>query len=156
MIWMMWWAWLATIAISCGHPSAPANPKPGTGTPATPPPDAAVDALVALEHDLPRLAERAVKLYADWSVALREAGDDCAQATTKMNAIADANLDVIDANRRVLRGPRDRVKALRAELEKHQAALDASAKSIVESPTMRKCSTDPAFARASDRLGGEG
>jgi hypothetical protein len=148
------WVWLASVAIGCGQPTAPASPKPTAPPPAVV--DAAVDAPVALENDLPRLAERAVKLYVDWSVALREAGDDCAQATAKMNAIADANLDVIHANTKLLRGPRDRIKALRAELEKHQVEYDAAARAIFESPTMKKCSRDPAFARASDRLGGEG
>jgi hypothetical protein len=148
------WVWLVSIAVGCGQPAAPASPKPTTPAPAAT--DAAVDAPVALEQDLPRLAERAVKLYVDWSIALREAGADCAQATTKMNAIADANLDVLHANTKVLRGPRDRIKALRAELEKHQEQYDAAAKAIFESPTMKTCSGDPAFARASDRLGGEG
>ena len=152
MIAMSRWAWLAAFAIGCGHPSAPANPGRGSAAPA----DASVDAPIALENDLPRLAERAVKLYAQWSAALQEAGADCAVATTKMNAIADANADVIDANRKLLRGDRERVKAMRAELDKHQVELDASAKAIVESPTMQKCSQDPGFAKALDRLGGEG
>jgi hypothetical protein len=154
MISMSRWAWLATFAIGCGHPAAPANP--GTGAPANAPADAAVVAPVPLDQDLPRLAERAVKLYLDWKVALDEAGTDCAQATTKMNAIADANADVIEANRKILRGDRARVKELRAELDKHQADLDASAKAIVESKTMQACFQDPAFSKALDRLGGEG
>ena len=141
-------------AIGCGHPSAPANPGRGSGTQSTASAPAA--APVALENDLPRLAERAVKLYADWQAALAAAGTDCAAATTKLNALADANADVIDANRKLLRGDRERVKALRAELDKHQAELDASAKAIVESPTMQQCSQDPGFAAALDRLGGEG
>ena len=105
---------------------------------------------------MPRLAERGVKLFLDWSIALKDAGPNCALATTKMNAIADANADAIDANRKLLRGDRERVKAMRAELDKHQVELDASAKAIVESPTMQKCSQDPGFAKALDRLGGEG
>jgi hypothetical protein len=148
---MSTWAWLATLAIACGHPSTPAKPGPGSATAAAP-----ADAPVALENDLPRLAERAVKLYRDWQAALAEAGTDCVAATTKMNAIADANADVIDANRKLVRGDRERVKAMRAELDKHQVELDASAKAIVESPTMAKCSQDPGFAKALDRLGGEG
>jgi hypothetical protein len=152
MLAMSRWAWLATLAIGCGHPSAPANPGRGSAAPTA---DASVEAPVALEHDLPRLAVRAVKLYRDWQTALAEAGTDCVVATTKMNAIADANADVIDANRKILRD-HARVKALRLELEKHQAELDASAKAIVESPTMQQCSQDPGFARALDRLGGEG
>jgi hypothetical protein len=155
---MSTWAWLATFAtlatfaIACGHPSTPAKPGPGSGVAQAAP----ADAPLALENDLPRLAERAVKLYRDWQAALADAGTDCVAATTKMNAIADANADVIDANRKLVRGDRERVKAMRAELDKHQAELDASAKAIVESPTMAKCSQDPGFAKALDRLGGEG
>jgi hypothetical protein len=153
MIRMFRWAWLASVAIGCGHPSSPANPGRGSGT-QTAPTDAAV--ATPLEDDLPRLAERAVKLYSDWAAALKAAGTDCALATSKMNALADANADVIAANRKLLRGDRERIKRMRAELDKHQAELDASAKAIVESPTMQACSKDPGFAKALDRLGGEG
>lgn len=146
-------AWLAALAIGCGHPAAPASPGRSS---AAAPPDAAVDAPVPLENDLPRLADRAVKLYADWQAALTAAGTDCAVATTKMNAIADANADVIAANHQLYRGSRERVTAFRAELEKRQADLDASAKAILASPAMQKCGSDPAFAKALDRLGGEG
>lgn len=148
-------AWLVSFAIGCGHPSSPATPGRGSAAP-NPTSDAAVGQSVALDQDLPLLAERAVKLYLDWQTVLRDAGSDCAAAATKMNAIADANADVIEANRKVLHGSRDRVKALRVELDKHQAELDASAKAIVESPAMAKCSNDPAFSKALDRLGGEG
>src|SRR5690349_15076170 len=144
-------AWLATIAIACGHPSAPANPGRGSSAPVVMA-DAGIDAPIGLEDDLPRLAQRAVKLYADWQIALSQSGTDCALATTKLSAIAEANRDVIEANRKVLRGQRARIKALRAELDKYQAELDASAKAIVESPAMTKCSTDPGFAKVNDRL----
>jgi homoserine dehydrogenase len=154
MIAMSRWAWLATFAIGCGHPAAPATPA--RGTPPSAPADASIDAQVALEDDLPRLAERAVKLYADWQAALDAAGTDCAAAATKMNAIADANADVIAANKKLYRGSHERVKAFRAELAKHQAELDASAKAIAGAPAMAKCGSDPAFAQALDRLGGEG
>ena len=149
------WAWLATFAIGCGHPSTPATPARGTVAQA-PTPDAAVDAPLPLDQDLPRLAERAVKMFIDWKTAFAEAGTDCAIATTRMNAIVDANLDVIDANRKLYRGPRERVTQFRAELAKHDAELDAAAQAIAASPLMKKCSTDPAFERATDRLGGEG
>ena len=154
MMRMSRWAWLATFAIGCGHPSAPATP--GRGSAVTAPADASVDAPLPLDQDLPRLAERAVKLYLDWKNAFGEAGTDCALATTKMNAIADANADLIEANRKLYKGSHERVKEFRAELAKHEAELDASAKAIMESPTMAKCSSDPVFARALDRLGGEG
>lgn len=148
------WAWLAAVAIACGH-AAPAGPGHGSAA-ARAAPDAGIDAPLALEDDLPRLAERAVKLYADWKAALDEAGTDCAAAAAKLNALADANADVIEANQQLYRGPRARVEAFRTELAKHQAELDASAKAIVEAPAMTSCSSDAAFARAVDRLGGEG
>ncbi len=146
-------ALLATIAIGCGHPDARASPAHASA-PATA--DAAIDAPLALEDDLPRLAERAVTLYRDWKLAFEQAGTDCAQATAKMNAIADANADVIEANRNIYARGHERVKALRAELAKHQAELDAAAQAIMQSQTLATCSMDPAFARALERLGGEG
>lgn len=94
-------------------------------------------------------------MYADWEHALAEANGDCAAATAKLNAVADANADVITANARVLAAGHDKVAALRTALEPHAAELDASAKAIVQSPTMAACHGDAAFARAIDRLGGD-
>ena len=149
-------AWIAIIAVGCGHPAAPANPGRGSGAGAPSDAAAAVDAPVALEDDLPRHAERVVKLFLDWRLSLEASGTDCAVAAAKLSALVDANADVIEANRKILRGSRERIKAMRAELDKHQASLDASAKAIAEAPAMKKCSADPGFARAVDRLGGEG
>lgn len=109
-----------------------------------------------LHEDLPRLAKRAVQLYRDWNLAFEEAGTDCALAAEKMNALADANADLIAANREIHRDGHERVKALRAELARYEAEIYAVAKAIVESPTMSACAHDPAFARALDRLGGDG
>ncbi len=148
------WAWLVVVAFGCGH-AAPAPPGHGTAA-ASGTPDAAVDAPLALEDDLPRLAERAVALYTDWKAALDEAGTDCAAAAARLNALADRNADVIAANHKLYRGSRAKVTKFRAELEKHQAELDAAAKAIAEAPAMTACSADDAFARALDRLGGEG
>jgi hypothetical protein len=117
------------------------------------PPDAAVDA--PLEEDLDALATRAVKLYQDWQHAMEEANGDCAAATTKVNALADANADLIAANARIQRAGHDKIVQLRAALESHSAELDASAKAIVQSPTMAACAHDPAFAHAIDRIGGD-
>jgi hypothetical protein len=84
-----------------------------------------------------------------------EANGDCLAATAKINALADANADVIAANARVLHAGHDEVVQLRAALEPHAAELDASAKAIVQSSTMASCAHDPAFAKAIDRIGGE-
>jgi hypothetical protein len=148
------WAWLATLAIGCGHPTAPASPGSSGGV--TPTADAAVDGPLALEEDPPRLAVRAVRLFADWQRALAESGDSCATAADKMNALADANKDLIDANARLLRAPRDKVLAVRAELEKRDAEMAPAAKAISESALMAKCTGHLPFARAVDRLAGEG
>ena len=144
--------WLAALALGCG-PSAPTQPRPPV---APPPADAGVDAPVPLAEDPPRLARRARQLYLDWQAAFADPQLDCATATTRMNAIADANADVLEANREVLRGDRARIRALRVELDKYEAELGPVAKSIIESPVMARCASDPEFARATDRLAGEG
>ena len=146
------WVALAITVTACGH-AAPQPTPVATPIVATAPPDAAPP--LPLDDDLPALAERAVQLYADWEHALADANGDCAAATAKLSAIADANADVIAANARVLTAGHDKVAALRAALEPHAAELDASAKAIVQSPTMAACHGDPAFARAIDRIGGE-
>lgn len=142
-------------AIACGHPSAaptnPAGPQVQTASP-----DAAVATPGALEDDLPRLADRAVKLYQAWQAAFSEVGTDCAAATARMNALADANADLIAANQRLMHAPHDKIKAARAELEKHATEVDAAAKSIMQGPTMSACNADPAFGNALERLAGEG
>jgi hypothetical protein len=147
------WVGLAIVVAGCGHAAPPAGISATASAHATP--DAAPLPDAALEDDLPRLAERAVKLYADWEHALAEANGDCAAATAKLNAVADANADVIAANAKVMRSGNDKVVALRAALEPHAAELDATAKAIVQSPTMAACHGDAAFAHAIDRLGGD-
>ena len=143
---------LLAVAIGCGHPSS--TP---TTTPVAPvaPADAAPSAEPKLDDDLPKLAERAVKMYQDWEKAFADAGTDCAAATTKMNALADANADLIAANQRLAKSGHDKIKAARAELDKHSSEIDLSAKAIMQGPTMKACSSDAAFGKALDRLGGE-
>ncbi|HUJ59709.1 MAG TPA: hypothetical protein VLX92_14490 [Kofleriaceae bacterium] len=144
---------IATLGAACGH-AAPPPPPPTHIVP--PDAGAAPDAApVALEDDLPALAVRAVKLYQDWQAALAAAGDDCAAAAKALDALAERDADVIAANARVLHGPRERIQALRAELDKHGAELDVAAQSIAHAPAMTSCSGDAAFARATDRIGGE-
>ena len=149
MITMSKWAWLATIAFACGHASTPATPAP-TSAPAR------TDAPVALENDLPRMAERMAQMYRDWKQAFADAGSDCVVATTKMNALVDANRDLSEASRRLLHAGHERVKAFKAERAKYDAEIDANAKAIFESPTINACKNDKAFSRAFDRMGGEG
>ncbi|MDB4956068.1 MAG: hypothetical protein JWO36_3637 [Myxococcales bacterium] len=148
------WSWAAIIAIGCGH-AAPSPPPPILKPVAT---DAAVsiDAQpIALDDDLPRLAARALELFQAWATALEESGEDCAAATAKIDAIADRYADVITANAKVMHAGRDKVKALRGEVAKHEEQFDAAAKQVVQSKAMAACHDDRAFAKAIDRVGAE-
>ncbi len=150
------WASAALFAVGCGH-AAPQGPAPGTThvARAAPADAATVDSgPPRLEDDLPRLAERAVQLFQAWQRALTAAGEDCAEATSKLNALALEYADVIEANAHVAHAGHETMKALREELAKHEDEMDAAAQAIVHSPTMAKCAGDPAFAKAVDRIGG--
>ncbi len=149
----MRWALLAIFAIGCGQPSTSATTTPAPRTVAAP--DAAPAEPVPLDEDLPRLAERASKLYADWARAFAEAGTDCTAATSRMNALAESYADVIVANQRLMRAGHQKVVAMRQEMKKYEVENDANAKAIADGPTMSTCSSDPAFSKAVDRLAGE-
>ena len=142
--------WIALIAVGCGHPA----PAPVAVTSPPPRPVAVADAAVVqpLDHDLPRLAERATRLYQDVVQVFVAVGTDCAAATAKLGALQKSYADVVSANAKVLHD--GRAKELRAALEPHADALDAAAKAIVESPTMSHCSPDHAFTDAFDNLVG--
>lgn len=148
------YAWLAMFAIGCGHPAAPATQPTAPQPPVAVAPDAAVPS--PLDEDLPRLADRAVKLYQDWQRAFQAAGTNCTDAATRMNALADANADLIAANQRLTRAGHEKVKAARAELEKRSAEIDPAAQAIMTGPTMSACSSDAAFNAALERLAGGG
>jgi len=140
------------IGAACGTPARPgggsaAPPPPAQPRAAAPPADSN-----GLDQDYPRLADRAVKLYEAVAEAFRAAGTDCAQATAKLDAIAAANRDVVAANVKVLH--EGHARELKQALAARADQLDAAAKSIVESPTMAKCSQDPAFTRSFDDLVG--
>lgn len=147
------WASFAIVAIGCGQPASTQSPRPPSAR-ASP-----VDAPVApppLADDLPRLASRARQLYLDWQTAFSDAELDCPTAATRLQALADKNADLIEANQQVLRGGHDKVRALRAELDKLEPELGTIARSVIESPIMARCARDAAFAQAVDRLAGEG
>ena len=150
----MRWAWLAMLAIGCGHPATPATHTTASQPAAAVAPDAAVP--LPLDEDLPRLADRAVKLYQDWQRAFSEAGTNCSDAATRMNALADANADLIAANQRLTRAGHEKIKAARAELEKRSAEIDPAAQAIMTGPTMSACKSDGPFNAALERLAGEG
>jgi len=148
--------WLAiAVLVGCGHAAPPPGPTPGT-THATPDAGTTADAgPVGLESNLPELAKRSVALYQDLAKALAESNGDCAGATAKIDALATAYAEVTAANAHVLHAGHARVKELKAALAPYDAELDASAKQIADSPTMRSCSQDAGFAKAMDRLVGE-
>lgn len=134
--------------ISCGHP-APAPAPPVAPPPAAPAADAAVE--TALDKDLPRLAARSTQMYQDVAAAFAAAGEDCAAATTKLTEIQRRYADVMAAIAKVLHD--GRARELRAALDPSADALDAAAKAIVDSRTMRRCSPDRAFTAAFDFIG---
>jgi hypothetical protein len=149
------WACAALFAVGCGHAAPAAAPAPGT-THTSRAPDAAIDSgPPKLEDDLPRLAERAVAMFQAWQRALADAGEDCHAAAAKLDQLAIEFADVIAANARVVHAGHDKVKSLRAELAKHEQQMDAAAEAIAHSKTMASCASDPQFARAIDRIGGE-
>jgi hypothetical protein len=109
---------------------------------------------VALEDDPPRLAARAVELYQAWEHALMDAGEDCAKATANLEAVASKYADVIAANQRLIKEGHDKIKAVKEALAPHDAEMNAAAEAIVHSKAMAACASNPAFARATDRIGG--
>jgi hypothetical protein len=140
--------------LSCGHPAGPpshilAGPSHGAQDAGVPAGDA-----TALEDDLPRLAARAVLMFQAWQHALADAGEDCAKATANVDAVAAQYADVIAANKRVLKAGHERIKALKEALAPHDAEMDAAAEGIAHAKAMAACAGDPAFAKATDRIGG--
>ena len=123
------------------EPAKPIQPAPPDAAPAIP-----------LDQDLPRLAQRATRLYQEVADAFAAAGVDCAAATTRLRALQQIYGDVVAANAKVLH--EGRARQLRAALEPHAEALDAAAKAIVDSRTMSKCSSDRAFTDTFDDLVG--
>ena len=136
--------YIALLVAGCGHPSPPTR-QAGTAAP----PDAAV-APLPLDRDLPRLAERASKLYADLAAAFASAGEDCTAAIARLAELRGSYADVIAATAQVLHD--GRAADLEAALAAHEDARSASAKAIVESKTMAACAKDRAFTQAYDEL----
>jgi hypothetical protein len=147
--------WLAGV-IACSGASAPppVAPPPVAPRPVAPPPVAPIDAgppadARPLDQDLARLVERSLAMYGDVAAALT-ASTDCAAVSERLRQLATAYRDVVAANAKVLHD--GRARELRAALDPHGDAFDASARAIVQSPTMAKCSQDRSFAKAFDEL----
>ena len=149
---MLRWLLIAVLA-SCGH-APPAGPETG-GTHATPTPPADAAPPPGLDDDLPKLAERSTALYEQLAKVLGPPATDCAAVTRELDKVATDNADVLAANARVLHAGHDKIQRLKAAIEPHQDALDAAAKTISESQTMKTCAEDAGFAKAIDRLLGE-
>lgn len=128
---------------ACSSGPGPARPTPRA-------PDAAPP--TALDRDLPRLAERSVKLYEDVAQAFATAGAACPAATARLGELAAAYRDVTEANRSVLHD--GRARELKAALAPFDDRLDAAAKAIMQSATMAHCAEQPAFGKAFDDLVG--
>lgn len=138
------------LAAGCGNHSKPpatgasgSAAAPDAGPPPGPP---------GLDRDYARLADRAVKLYEDVAEALRASGEDCAQATARLDELAATNQDVVAANVKILH--EGRARELKAALAKNADRLDAAAKGIVDSQAMTMCAHDTAFSKAFDDLVG--
>ncbi|MEP6864754.1 MAG: hypothetical protein ABJE66_29310 [Deltaproteobacteria bacterium] len=148
--------WLAIAALaSCGH-APPAGSETGAthATHASAPADAAQPP--GLDDDLPRLAERSTTLYQQLAKVLGPpAVADCATVARDLDKIAADNADVLAANAKVLHAGHDKIQQLKNAIEPHQDVLDAAAKTISESQTMKTCAEDAGFAKAIDRLLGE-
>lgn len=136
---------LAT-AIGCSGAAPPAHQAaPPIIVDAGPPADAG-----PLDRDLPRLIDRSLAMYRDIAAAFAASGEDCAAATAKLGELAARDRDVVTANAKVLHDGRG--AELRAALEPHGETFDASARAIMQSPTLARCAQDPTFARAFDQL----
>lgn len=141
--------WLAG-AVACSAPSAPPAAPPAIA----PPPASSIDAgppadARPLDQDLARLVERSLAMYSDVAAALTDA-TDCAALSQQLRQLAATYRDVTIANAKVVRA--GRTEQLRAALDQHGDAFDASARAIVQSPMMAKCSQDASFAKAFDEL----
>jgi hypothetical protein len=137
------------LLLACGH--SPTPPTGGSGTAAiTDDALVAPDAPATLDQDLPRLAERAVKLYEDVASAFATAGEDCNAATTMLRTLTATHAEVVAANGKVLRDGRG--MQLKIALRAHEDKLDAAAKAIVGGKTLAACARDDAFAKAYEEL----
>lgn len=128
-------------------PPAAAPVEPAKPTPPAPP-DAAPP--IALDQDLPRLAERSTTLYQEIAAAFATVGSDCPAATTHLRALQQTHAEVVTAIAKVLHD--GRARDMRAALEPHGETLGAAAKAIADSSTMSKCQADRAFTDTFDEL----
>ncbi|CAN5424961.1 hypothetical protein BH11MYX1_BH11MYX1_24280 [soil metagenome] len=143
---------------SCGH-AAPTGAEPGPAHAVLADAPRADLTPLGLEADLPRLAARAVAMYQAIATVFAETSPphepDCVAIATQLRTIETANQDEITATAKVMHAGHAKIQQLRAALEPHQAELDASARAIAASASMKACASDPGFAAAIDHLLGE-
>ena len=137
------------VMVACRGKPPPAQPVKLPPVAATPDAQLTSDA-GPLDQDLPQLALRSVAMYQDIAMAFASSGQDCAAATAKLDRLASTYRDVAIATAKVLHD--GRAKQLQAALDPHGDTFDTAARAIMQSPTMAKCSQDPAFAKAFDAL----
>jgi hypothetical protein len=149
---------VAIVVWGCGH--AALAPTPATKKAVTLPADAAVllDApapdAAPLDDDPERLAARTIEMLRSCGQTLADA-HDCAEAAAKLDAVIDANHDVIAASAHVLdaQGPvRDTM--MRA-LSARARDIAEAGKQLVNAPIAKQCASDPTFRSALDHLRGE-
>jgi hypothetical protein len=140
--------WLFAILVTgCPRNSNPPTDHPGSGAR-----EASVVEAVALDQDLPKLAERGVQLYQDVAAAFAAAGEDCASATTRLSALSKTYADVVVANAKVVH--EGRAMELKIALRQFDLKFEEAAKAIMQGKTMPACAQDEAFGKAFNNLVG--
>ena len=145
----------ALVGVGCGHAPPTSTETAGTSHAAGSASPIAPDAPSKLEDDPVRLATLSTQMFQAIAKLLVEPSTECTAVATKLDAIIHDDTEVIEANAHVLHAGNQKIQALKAALEPHQADLDAAAQTIGASATMRTCANDPAFAKSIDRLLGE-
>jgi hypothetical protein len=137
---------LLLLLVACGHPSPPSDkPVPKVA-------DAGVAMLDAgpLDQDLNRLAERSAVLWDDILAVFSSNGEDCAAATSKLEAIATKHAEVIAANAKVFHEGRQ--AQLKIALRRFDERFNKAAQTVMQSKTIAACYENPAFRSALDQI----
>jgi hypothetical protein len=145
----------AVVAWGCGHAPAPVPtaqnnivPRRDAGPDASP-----IDA-APLDADPEQLAARTLELWRACGHALADA-HDCPEATARLDAVIDANHDVVTANAHVIHAQGHALEAYVHALAAHSDELGRASKEFIDAPVTKRCAADPAFRAAMERLRGE-
>jgi len=137
---------IAIALVACGTPTPP---------PVIPVTPVHVVTPLPLEHDMPKLNTRTLKLYEATASVLTAANATCATATTQFGVLKTANADYLAARAIVITEGRTPAlqKAIDAN-EVHGQPLGTAAALILKAPLMRSCANDRAFTDAYEDLFG--